>query len=824
MARFRGYRRRLLLLLISVALVTIVAGGTAAAGDPVVTEDGTLDPDCSATYANTSSIQEAVDNASAGDTVLVCPGEYDQSVTVTKSVRIVADNPEATADADRSILADTSGNATAFTVAADGVSIEGFTIRNYADAGVAVAPTGLRSDVTVNRTVVEGSGAGVLLVADGATASVSGVALEDLLLTANTAGLVVTAANGGTVESVTATQLVVNESSASAVELSATGASTITDSRLARSDLGGSAGNAGAGVWLADGAATNYGNVTVTENRIRNNGFGVRVASSVTSDITRADVNLSFNLIRDNGFGVGNANTATVFDARLNYWGDSTGPSSPTATPLEDPVLPAVADGTGDSVSEGDTSGVANVRFAPALGGKRTCTGDQLFDPLANVDRTYEATIEGETFSGPATDFVGACVWNRSALPLRTTADSAPQSILNIPTFLDTPDGQLPINRQELNVHEIGQVVNVTYETAEGAETSRYANQEAQVLIAQVTGSGVDSDATLEDLFSAEFNALSGSGTVGTNSVEFVAVENITLDENGTYGQGVQFTPTESGGYVAVLTATRYGPGYALDGTGNLTGNVHENELTAIGVEVIAVRETASSATPGTGSVAPGTATIYTGSTVQFDLDAGFDDSSFNHSLLLYNEDNLTNSKLVIDANGSFDTANLTFTNGTLTGTVTGPDGTTTNNVTITVDGPLSGVLANTSVVGNVTVIDSDSARLTDTTRSATVTLNTSGFGSGGTYRYVHVATASDGRFSTTDGTVTVACQTIPQAVDDNNDGVIGTFEITTAIDDYWNTAEPVPNSCGKVIPTVGTNSITTLIDDYWEPAAEVSY
>ncbi|MBV0923215.1 right-handed parallel beta-helix repeat-containing protein [Halomicroarcula limicola] len=56
-----------------------------------------------------------------------------------------------------------------------------------------------------------------------------------------------------------------------------------------------------------------------------------------------------------------------VVEATGNYWGASDGPSSigDPATPYEDPVTGALADGGGDGVSESLDAGVSNVHFDP---------------------------------------------------------------------------------------------------------------------------------------------------------------------------------------------------------------------------------------------------------------------------------------------------------------------------------------------------------------------------------------------------------------------------------------------------------------------------
>jgi len=73
--------------------------------------------------ANFPTIQEAVDNATAGDTIQVAPGIYYEHVVVTKSLTIIGENPETT-------IVDGTANGTVFNLEASNVYLTGFTIRN----------------------------------------------------------------------------------------------------------------------------------------------------------------------------------------------------------------------------------------------------------------------------------------------------------------------------------------------------------------------------------------------------------------------------------------------------------------------------------------------------------------------------------------------------------------------------------------------------------------------------------------------------------------------------------------------------------------------
>ncbi|WP_305065569.1 right-handed parallel beta-helix repeat-containing protein, partial [Methanococcoides sp.] len=72
---------------------------------------------------NYTTIQQAVDNATAGDTILVYPGTYNENVNVTKQLNITSTDGAASTY----VTAATSGNHV-FNVTADWVTISGFNI------------------------------------------------------------------------------------------------------------------------------------------------------------------------------------------------------------------------------------------------------------------------------------------------------------------------------------------------------------------------------------------------------------------------------------------------------------------------------------------------------------------------------------------------------------------------------------------------------------------------------------------------------------------------------------------------------------------------
>lgn len=114
------------------------------------------------------SIQAAVDAATAGDTILVAAGAYDENVTIDKAVTLVGPNAGLTGhDAGRGAEASIEGNVV---ITADGATLSGFTLTKPAGStstndinfsgwsGINLDVQG--DNVTVTDTIVEAFGAG----------------------------------------------------------------------------------------------------------------------------------------------------------------------------------------------------------------------------------------------------------------------------------------------------------------------------------------------------------------------------------------------------------------------------------------------------------------------------------------------------------------------------------------------------------------------------------------------------------------------------------------------------------------------------------------
>jgi len=93
-------------------------------------------------------IQWAVDNASAGDTIIVRDGTYFENVVVDKRLTIRSENGSA------DCVVDAEGNGSAIKLSADGIKIEGFTVTN-SNSGYYLQNAGI--NVNSNNNIITGN-------------------------------------------------------------------------------------------------------------------------------------------------------------------------------------------------------------------------------------------------------------------------------------------------------------------------------------------------------------------------------------------------------------------------------------------------------------------------------------------------------------------------------------------------------------------------------------------------------------------------------------------------------------------------------------------
>ncbi|MCI0497600.1 MAG: right-handed parallel beta-helix repeat-containing protein, partial [Thermoplasmata archaeon] len=186
------------LALLSILSLTFATGGE---GATIVVDD---DP---GPWRNHSLIQSAIESASPGDTVRVFSGHYLENIEVTKRLAL-----QGNGSADTIIEGNGTGNVVR--LAADGVTLSGFEVRNGGDAGAGVRidsgskpyPPGTRNNVVEDNVICENSGHGIQVnvsdfhelrqntIRDNGMSGIDlersgGISIEDNVILNNTVGI-----------------------------------------------------------------------------------------------------------------------------------------------------------------------------------------------------------------------------------------------------------------------------------------------------------------------------------------------------------------------------------------------------------------------------------------------------------------------------------------------------------------------------------------------------------------------------------------------------------------------------------------------------------
>ena len=564
-----------ILLLLLVIGVSGAAGVAGAQASVIYVDAGPDDPACPTTPHTT--IQNAVDNATAGDTVVVCDGTYNETVTIDEELRLVAnDGSDVVLDGDT-----LTAGSTAITVEASaaGSVVEGFNATDFAT----VVNLSNAGDTVVRDLVANDSDTGVAVSASG-TATVSNVTVRDVALDGVSTGILVSTADDAALSGVNVYRNVVNGS--------ATGVLIEGESSAPVSDVG------------------------VRQNLVANaTTAGVRTTSA--TDPT--GVRVTRNFLRDNDpYGVQNENSGGNLTAWLNHWGDDSGPGSLGAT-VTDPVTGEPADGSGDNVSE-------NVRFDPWIGAA-ACADPQL---QSVTDRSFEFFEEEVQLS----QLQPVCLWERAALPLRADDDDAATSVRNLQAFVRTAGaGDVPINRPRLSVYQQGEAFDLQFESTTGADVSRFADAETQLLVVRGEEASTDFEVGLDNS--------TGEGQLSVDAASIRVVDTPALDADGELNHS--FTPPSSGDYTFVLVRNDFGSGVSVDDADEIRV---DGGVTVIGVESVPVQNEEASADTTEPSYPAG-------SNVTFLLDSELRDGRTNHTVVLYNDTRFADSTATIAVDGN---------------------------------------------------------------------------------------------------------------------------------------------------------------------------
>jgi parallel beta-helix repeat protein len=287
MTRVRGVSRlaaTALCALLVTGLTVVVQAGTAGAAIPAgATVVGADSAACGGATPNFASISAAVSAASAGDTIYVCPGVYDESVVITKSLTLLGSQNGVAAD-DPTVRTDPSQESI--------IDAPVITDPNNASQTTATSPIEYSAAVggTVDGFTLEG-GSGTNGSAFGGIMALNGSGTGSFdfvnnIITDNGEGMQFF--TGGT----------------------STPTSTVSGNRFLKNNNDSADGRSGSGIFLSNGVPNN---LTITDNYFDDNGggngdvnttgAGAGCASGVSSGDEAQNVVISHNVsVHDDGF------------------------------------------------------------------------------------------------------------------------------------------------------------------------------------------------------------------------------------------------------------------------------------------------------------------------------------------------------------------------------------------------------------------------------------------------------------------------------------------------------------------------------------------
>lgn len=286
-----------------------------------------------------TGVQAAIDAASAGDTVLVLPGTYNENVSITKALTLSGaqtgvDGRNRTS-ASESVI---NGTNVSVDIETSNVTLDGFTVSGGTNAGVFIDPGA--SNVTVKDNILTGNS--IALYGNcAANCLVQNNEFKDDNLSGAAGGAGIytdMGSHGLSIDSNDFTGLQLN----SAIIIAATSATTnsnltVTNNTIENNNSNNSMvyivglnGGTISGNTISQAGATDLkfagavSNVTVSGNHLTNSATGLKIADDGYGFGDNSAISLSKNDFSGDSVGVANlSGYSGTLDASLNYWGST---------------------------------------------------------------------------------------------------------------------------------------------------------------------------------------------------------------------------------------------------------------------------------------------------------------------------------------------------------------------------------------------------------------------------------------------------------------------------------------------------------------------
>lgn len=357
-----------------------------------------------------ATMGEAIDHAVPGDTILVYPGIYSGVVGVTKPLTIKsAEGPEKTISTGP------------FMIYAVDVTIDGFTLENFAGRGIACVPPemGMPTNsvfLTIRNNIIRnlsGDANGIILwKADNCIVEnnrIENTGWVGILLNSNDTiarNNYVAGSNQGIFVEGAFNVVVVNNVIENNTQEFMWGMGygiTLMSSENSVIENNIIRNNAAAGIHLGSPWGPAVCNYSISRNSIYNNGNGVIIPEG--TDVGNTSINQN-NIFGNDNYGILNESAVAV-DATLNWWGDPSGPS---------PI------GEGDAMSgavlfapwldapypEGEPVKVGVITLTPSRGFASTTISGSEFEGNSGITIEWDGTEIPTVPMTVATDDVGS--------------------------------------------------------------------------------------------------------------------------------------------------------------------------------------------------------------------------------------------------------------------------------------------------------------------------------------------------------------------------------------------------------------------------------